>query len=1044
MRKWIPLERRSTFVALASLVLIQAALSVVLVSHDVTVWGGGECPLLREARLLFERDPAGALRIISANPKAIMMAVPVAVFGPGALAAKVVVLVANAALLALVAVALFTTGERDGAILAAALLAAAPAALRGPFLDAEVGPLPTALLMTSILLVSLLRERWGKWSDILTGTIIGLGLTFDWWLGLLLLILVVVRYRRGDSEWWRPVAVTASVALLLTLVTTHGVMPGRWTLISPMLIEGSSGAGIASIMTPHSVLAILVVVVASLTTLVRPPTGALGELAVVAGLTGVIMLVVSLTSAPDPILAKDELTLAWVLLIPAAVAGIRDRLPRRGHRLLTLVAVAALGAWDLQLAPTSTGFPTHACRETIDGTVRWEPTAPGIAGCPDGSMPWEDCFHRAGRDAVWNMDALTTDNGLPRPTGHFYALGVGEGLYELLGPGREEELARSCDVFGPELADICVRGIGSRAASDLMVDHEQVTTPCTQLNKELQGRCAQGLGAGVLMDTRRNELSVEEGLDFCSPLSSELRAHCIRGFAQSLGFARRGTSDTDPTNWRHCIGLPEQYFVQCMGGHAANFGWAGELSLESGIKTCVSPFRETVSKFCLVNLGCSLGFHFSGESQRAWDICKSLPDNIIVYCVEGLGDGIGFANPLNLAASVKACDVLPVEHRSICYHRLGNDLGLFLTDDIPRMVDLCAQEPSRARPYCFEGAGEAVGWPTGPNITASILGCEKYPPAIRHYCHYGLCESYGCKLGKDPDDPVALWHELPPEGKPFCAEGLGDSLGWRFGYNTTDAITLCDWLPEEDDQELCYLNVGDRIHWRYGKGPEAVDRCLALPSNKTGPCMRGLGRFASWQFGSLLAGRENVCAHEPLPGRPFCAMMFGRNVLLKEGMTTAKEACDGLGELAPDCWRGVGWALGWLVRTEGLPEVPCTQAGNLAPSCYMGLCTGLATVLGDATEVLETAGEYVERGVCISGIGAGLVWYTDNDGAAVALDCTVLPPTDAKGCAQGAGMDVAQESLYLYGTTDKARELCMAMGAPLTEACLVGIGNASV
>lgn len=1042
MRELSPLGRRSTFVALASLVVVQAALSVVLVSHDATVWGGGECPLLREARLLFERDPAGALRIIGANPGALVMAVPVAAFGPGALAAKVAVIVANAALLALVAAALYTTGERNGAIMAAALLAAAPTALRGPFLDVGVGPMSTALLMTNILLVSLLRERWGQWSDLLTGTIAGLGLALDQWFGILLPILVVVRYRRGDSGWWRPVAVAAGVVLLLALVTTGGVIPGRWTLVTPTLIEGSSGAGIASIMTLPSALAILVVAVASLATLVRPPTGARGELAVAAGLTGAIVLVVALASPLDPILAKEELALAWVLLIPAAAAGIRDLVPRRRHRLLTLVAVAALGAWDLQLAPASTGFPTPACRESIDGTVRWDLAAPGIAGCPDGSTPWEGCFHRAGRDAVWNMDALSPDDDLPRPTGHFYALGVGEGLYEFLGPAREGELARSCDVFGPELADICVGGFGSRAASDLMADQEPATTPCAQLDKELQGRCAQGLGAGFLLETRKQELSVKEGLDFCTPLPSELHAHCVRGFAQSLGFARRGNSDTDPSNWRHCTGLPEQYYVQCMGGHAANFGWAGELSLESGIKSCVSPFQESVSKFCLVNFGCSLGFHFSGESQRAWDICKSLPNDIIAYCVEGLGDGIGFANPGDLAASVKACDVLPIEHRSICYHRIGNDLSLFLTDDLARMIELCAQEPSRARPYCFEGAGEAVGWPTAPNITASILGCEKYPPAIRHYCHYGLCESYGCKLGKEPDDPVALWHELPPEGKPFCAEGLGDSLGWRFGYNTTDAMALCDWLPDEDDQELCYLNVADRIHWRYGKGPEAIERCLALPSNKTGPCMRGLGRFASWQFGSLLAGRENVCAHEPLPGRPFCAMMFGRNVLLKEGMTAAKEACDGLGELAPDCWRGVGWALGWLVRTEGLPEVSCPHAGDLAPSCHEGLCTGLAAVLGDAMDVLETAGDIVERGTCLSGLGAGLVWYTNDDSAAVALDCAALPPPDAKACAQGAGMDIAQESLYLYGTADKAREFCMEMDAPLAEACLAGVENA--
>ncbi len=985
----------------------------MLLAHKAPEWGLGECSILKNAQLMLGHNP-------------------------GALAAKGAALAGNAALILLVAAVLRATGSRNGAILAATLLAAAPAALRGPFLSIGVGPLSTGLLMLAALLVSLNRESSARLrSDLLTGAMIGLGLVRYRWFGALLLGLVFARYRRGDGGWWRPAAVATVVALILGA-------QGAVTFINPTLTDNGPGGGMTTILPPTAAVMLLLVTAAALAGLLRPQAGTTGELAVAAGVTGMIVLVISLGTAVDPILVKEDLALAWLILVPTAVIGFESLVHQPGDKMLALIAVAALGVGDILPLPLDSWQGMPVCREVKEGFLEWGWSTQGGTNCPDGSTPWEDCFFRAGRDVTWEGGDPILPDGLSRPAEHIYALGVGEGLAERLGTGRDSEVARLCSELGPELEGTCTAGIGSRSTAELMEEKAPIVTPCSGLDDRLGALCAQGLGAGILLRARRRGIQLENGIEFCSRLPSVHRAHCIRGFAQTLGFTRRGASDVDPSNWRHCIGLPEDHYVQCMGGHAANFGWPGELSLESGIKSCVNPFQEQHSKFCLVNLGCSLGFHFSRDTQRAWDICKGLPDNIIVYCVEGLGDGIGFANPGDLTSSVKACEVLPIEHRSICYHRVGNDLGLFMTDDIPRAVDLCTKASARATPYCLEGAGEAVGWPTGPNITASMLACEDYPPELRHYCHYGLCESYGCKLGTDPDDPVALWHELPPEGKPFCAEGLGDSLGWRFGYNATDAMALCDWLPEEDDRVLCYLNVGDRIHWRFGKGPEAVERCLALPPKKSNPCMRGLGRFASWQFGSLLTGRENTCAHEPLQGRPFCAMMFGRNVLFKEGMTAVKEACDGLAEMAPHCWRGVGWALGWLVRSEGLPKTVCTQAGDLAESCHKGICTGLSAVLGDTGKVLDTAQDHVERGTCLPGIGAGLVWYADDDAAVVAATCATLPLPDADECAQGAGKAVAQESLYLYGTTDKAREFCEAMNTPLTEACLAGIGNASV
>ena len=233
----------------------------------------------------------------------------------------------------------------------------------------------------------------------------------------------------------------------------------------------------------------------------------------------------------------------------------------------------------------------------------------------------------------------------------------------------------------------------------------------------------------------------------------------------------------------------------------------------------------------------------------AFLLIQSGPGVTLSASVGGSGEGI---TPSGVEAAIEACDPAPFEQRPMCYHRIGNDLGLFYIDDISLALAECEQVPLRARLYCFEGIGEAIGYTTAPDIEASVQLCEQFPSSVRPYCYYGIGESYGCKIGTDPQIPVSLCSSLPSPARLYCSEGLGDAIGWKFGYDANLAMDRCDLLPDEDMQEKCKLNVGDRIFWRFGE-KDGNARCSALSPDRAQSCLEGRGRFASWQTGSGIA-----------------------------------------------------------------------------------------------------------------------------------------------------------------------------------------------
>ncbi|MDP7080980.1 MAG: hypothetical protein QF415_13875 [Candidatus Undinarchaeales archaeon] len=634
-----PLGTSRTLILLISLLVIQATLSLVILTPNGPAWGMGECNDLRQVRAFLARGLSGASGVLLAGEllSTLALVVPVSVVGPGALAAKSTALVLNAALLVLMAATLLRLGARREALVLSVLVAVTPALLRAPLLMMGISPILTCLFIFITLVISLPWER--ERSDIQTGVLLGFGLVYDRGFGALLIGLSVARFRYREASWWRPAVIAGATALLLVMVGGQGVDRLYDTLttlapVDPMVLVATLAALPTSIMC-------LCVAGAALVGLLRSPPGPRGELALAAAITGLLFLVVTTGEIRDSDITIEDISLAWVLLLPAATAGLEHLMTGRRYLAITITVIAILGAWDLLLIPAQTGHTLPICRESEDRIVQWDWTAPGTAGCPDQKGPWEDCVRRAGRDAVWEGGDLFTSESLSGPVMHIFALGVGEGLAELMGPGREDQVVGLCEHLDTDLSATCAAGVSSRAGAGAATIPDLTDTLCTKIDRELRVRCAYGLGAGILLEARHQGRPVGEGIELCSHLPGAMRSHCVRGFSQVLVLVRSKESSGDVPTWEHCEDLPERYVLQCMGG-LGRFGWSREVTLEAAIETCVRTGDEGSIKACLINFGAAAGLHHSGEPSKAFELCEGLPRDLMGFCIEGIGDGLSW------------------------------------------------------------------------------------------------------------------------------------------------------------------------------------------------------------------------------------------------------------------------------------------------------------------------------------------------------------------------------------------------------------------
>jgi len=482
--------------------------------------------------------------------------------------------------------------------------------------------------------------------------------------------------------------------------------------------------------------------------------------------------------------------------------------------------------------------------------------------------------------------------------------------------------------------------------------------------------------------------------------------------------------------------MGDRYIYHCYWGPAGTFGWEEEPTLRAAVATCIEPHQDDLleTKICLTRFAGGLGLHHGDDTERAVSLCEELPSHTTSYCLEGLSDYLGWYHVDDPSCGPGECNLFPLEDRGICYQMLGNALGWFHVDYPDLAVAACTELPARARPHCYQGLGESFGWSTAPDVASSIARCDLLPPDGQPYCHFGLGESYGCKYNFQLDRSASLCAAQRPEALMFSSEGFGYSQGWQFGHDPATAMGRCDVLPEGAPRELCRASVGDRIIWQHGHNrTEAIERCRTLPEELARTCLDGLGRYDGWMFGAGFVEYRSLCAEEPTAGQPFCAEMFGRALALRNGAHAAADVCDDQSELASPCWRGIGWALGWLEGPDVSAET-CSAGGDHSIPCLEGLCAGQAALLGD----VRTVGE--DPRTCAAGIGAGLWWRYDGKGRDIAEACSSLGPERSEACAGGAGAAAAREALYVTGTVKDTNDICVSMGA-LANACIRGIAD---
>ena len=638
------------FVALASLLVVQVSLAIMLLTPGGNGWGRDECQALRLTLIMIEQGPFSVWDHSFADGiiSPLLLAGPVRALGPGPLALKVISLSLYALTLILIAATLYRHVSARSALIAATLIATTPALFRAPLVTMSIPVHETTLAMIACLYLSL-NPRHGPSDPANTrlGLLAGLGLGLLRGFGLFMIALTFTQWREGSRGWWRPIVIALVVGLVVGQATA-GAREDRYSWWRDLSISLPSTAiselPLASSLTTASSVTLILVVSTSLACILLPLEGAKGKVALTMSVAGALFGVVFFYMYPpqDVLLRMEDSALIWILLVPASAIVIEHVLGGTRRVILVVLSVAALGAWDLVQMPIEPWDNLPACRWSPSAGIGWSWSSQGSAICTKTTQPWEDCVRHRGRDVVWNERSPRVPTELSEPSANFFALGVGEGLAELLGPGRIGEVHEHCSSLGGWPADVCAGGVGSREAGRIWDERSVSQLPCDSLSGGTLAQCVQGLGAGILLETRLRNATLRDGLDVCALLPSVHESNCVRGFGQALMFARRGATDPDPYNFQHCEGMPEQHVLQCIGGRAGNFGWTGDLTLDAALETCVRPGIEAVSKFCLINFGAAAGFHHGRDLTKAFALCEGLPPELVGFCVEGVGDGLAW------------------------------------------------------------------------------------------------------------------------------------------------------------------------------------------------------------------------------------------------------------------------------------------------------------------------------------------------------------------------------------------------------------------
>ncbi len=916
----------------------------------------------------------------------------IAMLGPaapvtlGPLVAKVGAVVLECVLLLAIGGILITHASFRAAIVGTALFVATPEPLRRPFLVLGGPAAPSSLWAVLVLFAYLeWRRTNGRRNAVLLGALAGAGVAFSTdllpvllGLGLAYFLSPLVRHRR-------------SIVAALVIISCLFLLAG----------ERAQGQDTPLGIAGHvpSILAIILVLSGTFIPLISPTTGQGSELNTAAGGAGLILIATSLLSSS----VTGTLALAWIILIIAAAPSL-TRPP--GSFLIGCVVVVCL----------------------IDGLYLTD-----IAEQKDlHSHLWEQCVRTIARAAAREGIVPRIEGLLSKDAGYHLALAYGEGL--AAGVIDAKELVQRCAVLGSTSAEVCIKGLGSGTALRVWEERSMTVTPCGPLNGALRTHCLEGVGAGLFLETRRQGTSLEEGMALCALLLPPDVPVCLRGFGRSLGHSR--PTRPGEIQWDRCAPISDRYIYHCYWGPAGTFGWEIEPTVEAAIATCIEPHPDNPleTKVCLTRFAGAMGLHHQGDTARAVSLCEELPPHTISYCLEGVSDYLGWYLVDEPSLGPGECDHFPLENRGVCYQMLGNALGWFHVDHPELAVAACTSLVAKARSHCYQGLGEAFGWETAPDVAASIARCGTLPVDGRPYCNFGLGESYGCKYNSQLERSATLCAAQEFEGLLHSSEGFGYSQGWQFGHDPVAAMERCDVLAEGAPRELCRLSVGDRILWQHGHSRiDAIALCRTFPEDLMLTCLRGLGRYDGWMFGAGLTEPRDICAEEPAAGRPFCAEMFGRTLALRNGFDMAAAACDGQDEQTPHCWRGIGWALGWIEGASVSADA-CSLAGGHREQCLDGLCSGRTAVKG---VVLDGGLDMIE---CAVGSGAGLWWRYNGDGIRTAEDCSSFPPDEAGACSQGAGLAAVRESLYMTGISTDVEYMCETMGT-LMDACLMGVAE---
>lgn len=408
----------------------------------------------------------------------------------GHLVAKVGTVVLEGIILLAIGGLLFTHASFRAAVVGMALFAATPEPLRRPFLVLGGPAAPSSLWSVFILFAYLeWRRTDGRGNAVLLGALAGAGIALSTDAAPMLLALGLAYAMRSMVRHQRSlVAALVVVGGLFILVTTQD----RGLVIPPSI------AGHAP-----SALAIILVLSGTLIPLFSPVSGNSSELNIAAGGAGLLLVATSLLSSS----VTGTLALAWTVLIVAAAPSL-TRSP--GPFLLGCIVVVCL----------------------FDGLDLTDSVVPMDLHSP----LWEQCVRTIARTAAREGIVPRVEGVLSKDAGYHLALGYGEGL---AARGIDaEELIQQCAVLNAPSAEVCIKGLGSRTASRIWEERPMTDTICGPLEGDLRTHCIEGIGAGLLLETRRRGAALEEGMALCSLLLPPDVPVCLRGFGRALGHAR--------------------------------------------------------------------------------------------------------------------------------------------------------------------------------------------------------------------------------------------------------------------------------------------------------------------------------------------------------------------------------------------------------------------------------------------------------------------------------------------------------------------------